>query len=404
MQIVLIILIVALVAKDTSYLGDPYIMRGFAQGLCLIVGGMWLVTNISGLILKRYWPVFGYLAIILVATMETRDPVYVLWQVASLAAVIFFFIAYFETERKKGYPHAVLVNTTLIAFSLVAMLSLVLAKYLPSLAYVTLYGGELRFRGLYGSPGMLASTAGVLIGFAWFSIKRKWLKLILILVAAVCLEMTLSRTFWVALALAGTATAWRYRWMARKWIVSVAVAILLLASFLIVFGIHLDTQSADRIVRSDSITNLTGRVSLWEAALKAFYQRPFIGYGFTTGSNGLEAVEGRIFESGASSIESARSAGRETMHSGYIQSLLDSGLIGTILYISVMGMALSSIMKYGKEKRFAPYFFALLFLMIANIAENVIYSASVFSSILFWGVAIFAISLKGSKQIRVEKT
>lgn len=403
MNIVLVVLIVALVAKDTSYLGDPYIMRGFAQGLCLIVGGIWLITNFSSSIVKKYWAPLGYLLAILFATLEARDPAYVLLQVTSLAAVIFFFIAYFETQKRKGYPSAVLMNVTLLTYSLVAILSLVMAKYLPSLAYERLYGGEIRFRGLFAKAGMMGSAAGLLLGLAWFGIKRKWLKLVPMLVAAICLGLTLSRTFWVALILAGIATVWRYQWVAKKWVVGIVVAGLLVASFSMVFDVRYDTRGAKEVIRVGSIANLTGRTALWEAALNAFKYRPLLGYGFTMGADGLGSVRGRVSDTHAFSIESGRDVGRATMHSGYIQSLLDSGLVGTFFYVSVMFIAIKLILKFGKEKRFAPYFFGLLFLMISNISQNVIYTASVYDGILFWAIAIFALSLRGGTGVRMRK-
>ena len=100
MQVVLVILIVALIAKDISYFGDPYIMRGTAQALCLFVGGLWLALHFSASLLKRYWPVLGYLLILCLAIYGTRDPIYVTLQVASLAAIIIFGIAYFEVTKR----------------------------------------------------------------------------------------------------------------------------------------------------------------------------------------------------------------------------------------------------------------------------------------------------------------
>jgi hypothetical protein len=119
MKIVLAILALAMIAKDASYLGDPYIMRGTAQGLCLIVGGSWLLTNLSPMLLKRYWPLFGYMIALFLSIIGTRDPVYVAFQVISLVAVIVLFIAYFESRRNiTTNINATLLNTTIIAYAI----------------------------------------------------------------------------------------------------------------------------------------------------------------------------------------------------------------------------------------------------------------------------------------------
>ncbi len=83
------------------------------------------------------------------------------------------------------------------------------------------------------------------------------------------------------------------------------------------------------------------------------------------------------------------------MHNGYIQSLVDSGVIGTLFYVLVVLLAIRSFYRYDRKRAFPAEFAGLIFLTVANLGEAVIYSASVFSSILFWLLAIFALSLPG---------
>lgn len=393
MQIVLVILIGALVAKDTSYLGDPYIMRGAAQGLCLVVGAVWLVINFSTEIVKRYWPIFGYLVSISLSTVTTRDPFYVALQVISLAAVLFFFIAYFETEKKRHYQSNVLITATLLAYTIAAIASLLVAGIWPSIAYETLYGGQVRFRGLFSKSGMMGLASGMAVGLAWFRVTNPLFKVISITAGTACLVLTLSRTFWLALVIAGAMTVWRYRHSSKKWIAAFSTAAIGSGVLMVALGVQTDTRDISKAFRLESIYNLTGRVALWEQAASAFADRPLLGYGFTAGSAALARPESKLFRQSDSALASGRDVGRATLHSGYLQSVLDAGWVGTFFYVSVMIFATIRIFRYGKEKKFAPYFFGLIFLMIANITESVIYSASVFGSILFWALAIFALSL-----------
>ncbi len=389
----LVILVVALIAKDTSYLGDPYFMRGFAQGLCLMVGGMWMLTRLNVGLLTRYWPILFYLAALMISVGAAAQPIYVMLQVLSLAAVVLFFIAYFEMQRSKGYPSELFMRSTVLTYGVVMVISLVVAWLLPRIAYETLYAGEIRFRGLFAKAGMMGSAAGLVIGIAWFGLKRWWAKLMLIIPAAVCLGLTLSRTFWVALVVAWAVTSWSTRPQSRKWVLGLVFLAGLAAAALYTFHVQVDTEAANKIFRTGSITNLTGRVSLWEEGLDAFKRSPLIGYGFTVGSDGLDDPNQQAFGRDALSFKEARAQGRRTLHSGYLQSMLDAGVIGTFFYVLTMLMAWRRLWWLGREPRFAPHLFALLYLMVANLSQNVVYSASVYDSVFFWGIAVFALSL-----------
>lgn len=394
MKAILIVLIVALVAKDTSQLNDPYIMRGIAQGLCMGAGGIWLLSHISSTLLKKYWPVFAYLAALLVGAIWTAASQYVFLQLASLAAVLWFFVAYFE-HRAMDAQHAVgtLIDTTVMVYFTVAVLSLMVIITHPTIAYgATGYAGmEFRFRGLFPKAGMLASAAGVTIGLAWFSGYRTPIKLIVLAVCGMCLALTLSRTFWVALALGGFTTYWVYHKLGRRWIV---VALLVSASAGLAMkslDVSLDFSNA-KFLRVETISNLTGRVLLWEQGLLAFYHSPYVGYGYTVGATGLHFSENKNGQSGEN-IDATRDIGRMTLHSGYLQSLLDAGAIGTLFYLAIIAVALRNMMKQADTPRNRAVFFGLTFLAISNISQNVIYSASVYDSVLFFGLAIFAMSI-----------
>lgn len=406
MKIVLLWLVIALIAKDTSQLNDPYILRGSAQLLCLIAGGYWLLLNRSGGVLTRYWPVFGYLAVVLASAVWSPLPGYVLFQAFSLAAVLIFFVAYFDRYRATDQrPTALLMNATIALYAAVAAISLALIAVAPAIAYGALDNGdagiEYRFRGLFSKAGLMGSAAGLTLGMAWFGIRRFWLRIVVLVPAVLCLALTLSRTFWVAALVAGLMTSWRYTPHLRR---LVAVAVLLVGvvwASLAAVGYQFDTAAAGRAVRVESVTTLTGRLGLWDEAFDAFEQSPVLGYGYTTGAAGLKSVQ--MFTRKLGNIDASRNIGRTTLHNGYLQSLLDVGLIGTFFYLTVMLLGIKRVYQLDRRRRYAAEFYGLIFLVIANVTQSVIYSASVFDSLLFWGLAIFALSLRPDSDVAAAR-
>lgn len=391
MKVALMILVVALIAKDTSQLNDPYVMRGVAQGLCLLLGGIWIMANLTDEILKRYWAVFGYVAAISLSSLFSGSLFYILLQVASLVAILFFFIAYFETSPMLG-EQAIgrLIDTTVICYSIVAILSLIVIFTHPAIAYGAMNNGnagvEYRFRGLFPKSGMLASAAGVTMGMIWFSGRRTLVKWAVVVVCGACVAMTLSRTFWIGVIVAGVATYWVYAKQSRRWLVLLICLAIPLGYGLKVLDLGPDVSNA-KYLRVETITNLTGRVSLWEQGLAAFYRSPYLGYGYTAGASGLaESGDGN----GSEDIDAGRDVGRTTLHSGYLQSLLDSGVTGTLFYLAIIAVAIIRITRRHDSPYNRAVFFGLVFFAVSNATQNVIYSASVFDSVLFFGLAIYA--------------
>ena len=88
-----------------------------------------------------------------------------------------------------------------------------------------------------------------------------------------------------------------------------------------------------------------------------------------------------------------RLTSRVTLHSGYLQSLLDAGIIGTFWYGLLLLAALWRILWKDRVRAYPAAFFCLVFMMIGNISENVVYAASTLQSVLFWLVCVFALSV-----------
>jgi O-antigen ligase len=145
--------------------------------------------------------------------------------------------------------------------------------------------------------------------------------------------------------------------------------------------------------RLDSVANLTGRTELWQAAYRGFRDRPWFGYGFTMGGVGLED------DTAVPSDADPTQYSRQTLHNGYIQSVMDAGVIGFFFYLMTLLMAIGRIVRFDSKRRFPEALYVLLFLSIANLGESVVYSGSVFQSLSFWVFAIFALGLSRERSL-----
>lgn len=412
MRFILIFLIVALVVKDVTLINEPYLLRAIAQGTCLVTGAVWLLSHLDGTVMKRYWLVIGYMVSLFLSVFVASEPIYVLLQVVSLSAVIIFFIAYFESKASDvTASNDSLVITTVISYSLICFLSLVAIKYFPSYAYEYISYEGIRFRGLYAKSGMTGSAAGILIVLTLFGVHNAWLKIFPLICGSACLALTLSRTEWVGCFIAVCVTAWLYypRW--RILVTAGASALVFVAFCMFLLKVQPDQEtvsSVGRALRIGSISTLNGRTKIWRDGITAFSKSPILGHGFTAGGEAFHSDDKSIRLSTVTAanqdtpsfLDKSRTIGKSTLHNGIIQSLLDAGVVGTFFYLTAMVAALRGFLVCDWSRRYPAEFACLVFLLVTNIAQNVIYSAAVFDSILFWGLVVFALSLRRQSAVK----
>ena len=400
MRAVAFLLVAGMIVKDLAFAPYPNVIRVAVQTICMLAFvGVMLQESPPGLG-RRCWPLWCYLGALICTIPQTPFPLFVAMQVISVASAMCFFVVYCNRRQSRGVVGATdpIIMYVVVAYALMAVASLLLAKIAPGIAYGSLYAGdavgdEIRFRGLLSKPGMMGAAAGLLVGLGFFAIRSAWLRVLIPIPGLLCLALTQSRTFWIAALFAGAATVCIFypKWRLRVgWATAVVTAILLAATWL---GVRLENSQAEQFARLDSVSTLTGRTQLWQAALEGFKEEPLFGFGFTMGSLGMEHIQSREAWSGLGA-EDAQAHSRATTHNGYLQSLLDSGLVGTFFYVTCIVVALKRLLQYGRDRGNAPVFYSLLFLIVANFAESVIYSGSVFPSIFFWYCAAFAMTLE----------
>ena len=238
-----------------------------------------------------------------------------------------------------------------------------------------------------------------------FGVRNPWLKIFSLVCGGACLALTLSRTAWVGCFIAVIVTSWLYYPRRRLFVTALASALAFAAFCMFLLNVRPDPETVSlfgRVLRVNSISTLNGRTKIWHDGITAFLKAPILGRGFTAGGEAFKPDDGRITlstmisadQQSPFSLAKSRFIGKATLHNGIIQSLLDAGIVGTFFYLSAMGAALFGFLLRDRARRYPAEFACLVFLMVTNIAQNVIYSAAVFDSILFWGLVVFALSLR----------
>jgi O-antigen ligase len=149
------------------------------------------------------------------------------------------------------------------------------------------------------------------------------------------------------------------------------------------------------------LSHLSGRTKLWDAALAAAENSPYIGFGYTKGAQGLLTLGPRLWDY----LPNIRGFPKEvigglSLHNGFMQALMDSGYIGLMLYVVTSVVALVKVAVVDRERAYPVVFFGLVFSIITNLAEVTMYAAAVFHSVLFWYCCVHAYRL----QLRPEPT
>jgi O-antigen ligase len=392
MQIVAVILAIALIFKDVTIIGDKYLMRGFAQLLCVLVA-FWVPLNLRLSMIARYSLIFAYLAFLFVTNLSETM---VVLQLISLAGVIFFFIAFAQTQTPKVQDR--FLNVVLWTWFAVCSLSLVSIFVFPATVVydfgATLSGEGRFFRGLFSKPAMLGSAAGLMVGIAVFKNHGIVVRSVVIAIGLLCLAKTGSRTFWVALLVAMSSTLWLYQ---PKYRVALLTSIGLFSAivFLWLSGMISGGEVIQRALRMESAGHMSGRTFIWEAAFEAIRNSPYVGFGYTKGAEGLLSLGPRLWDY----LPNMRRLPRETianfsLHNGYMQAMMDSGYIGLTLYVLTILGALTKVVIDDRERAYPLVFFGLLFSMITNLAETTMYSAAVFHSVLFWYFCVHAYAMR----------
>lgn len=393
MLVVFVLLVLALLTKDATPLGDRYVVRALSEGMALLVGCAWIATSGVRGVTWRHAILGLYVGALVLAIPQAANPLYVGLQILALVAIVLFSFAFLDAATRDPRLPAHAARTMLVALTVVCIASLMLRYWNPSLTYEQTYEGP-RFRGLFSKPAMMGAAAGLLLGLSLFVTWNWGVRVIALAASLPCLVLTGSRTFWAAAVVSMGVAALRYvRW---RWAFLPAGALLIVVVVCvgIVADIRVTSQQQEKIFRQDSIGTFSGRTSIWTQALQRYGEHPWLGVGFTAG--GMVLDEGIRRGTVVEASPQSPSRGSVTLHNGYLQALLDSGGVGAALYVAVIISALACFLLYDQGKQYAAEFYCLLFLAVANLGETVIFGAAVLHGVWFWYLSVLALTISST--------
>ena len=127
-------IVLLMIGKDTFQFGDPYYMRGAAQIVALLVAIALLIYRPPRQLVQRYWPLIGYVGSMILTSIQSSIPYFVLLQIGSLGAMLLFAVAYFEGNDRTAREKA-LVRSVIGIYLCAALASLIIAKFASNIAY-----------------------------------------------------------------------------------------------------------------------------------------------------------------------------------------------------------------------------------------------------------------------------
>ncbi len=237
------------------------------------------------------------------------------------------------------------------------------AVHLPGEADPGLIGD---WRGLYGQKNVAGVVSALTILLFLFSgiRERKWINILVIAAALGFLVMTRSKTSLGALPIAALAgviyrLAWR-RGLDRAIVSGFALLLLLLAVFFVAFN-------ADWLGRLlENPAEFTGRAEIWQADL-AFIRNHLLrgaGFGTVAGTGGPSFLKDYVSSAWVRAVGDS--------HNGYLQLLVELGVVGCLLAaLALLAAPLSGFWPLDADGTSKAGLFAIfVFVVLHNFTES----------------------------------
>lgn len=382
-------LFLALIVKDTVGLPLEQYLRVVVQIGVGVYAALWLVRSWSDVRLSRYLLFFLYLAVLSATAAVSGQPVWVLLQVFSLACVFIFFIAFAEYFDDPGEARRLIFAVVGGAFAAACLAGIILYVLDPARTIDTTVD-PWRYKGAFNKPGCVAAAAGLLLLFAVFERWHPLLRLGAGLVAAANLLLSGSRSSMLAAAAAILVTLLIYS--PRRLLLAGAAVGAALAFVYVDAAVDLSLPpSVQKAMRLESVHTLSGRTDMWALGLEVLAGSPVLGYGFTVGSDAFSGMRYQIIDQFGTSSNMVKQGG--LLDSGYMQSLMDSGILGITVYGVIILVSLFSAVRQPDRYVGAPILACLLFLAIANVGESLIFAGATPHSVFYWYLAILSARL-----------
>jgi O-antigen ligase len=307
--------------------------------------------------LRVLLPVLILLALCFASAAWSTHPMNSVRRSVTLSICVSFGICcYFQLGLAKTIE--LLAKTTAV----LAVLSLMAYYFVPALGRETALNYENALRGVYsqknsiGAAMLLASNYFV---FAAFGGARFGIFSAMAAAATLaCLVLSLSATSLIIFASIVLLNFWHYT--ERSWRLRVILGYLVAAMTLVV-AIALIAAPAEVFALFNRDLTFTGRVPLWQMTLKAVAAKPILGYGFAGFWNTDSVLVQRIWRTIGWNAPDA--------HNGYIDVLLQLGVIGLALCIWIWGKIISLTGRVAKNRSFKELYWLIGFIII-NVVLN----------------------------------
>jgi exopolysaccharide production protein ExoQ len=245
---------------------------------------------------------------------------------------------------------------------IVALISLFVFIAIPSIGTETALGYESAMRGVFSQKNSLGEAMLLAISCYVYllvdnpkSVTKPLLRLGLLFFCIILARSATSLVIAMIVVAAGAIF-----WSQRSWRRRAVVLYILITMFCVVTALAIfDTAQLLGYFNRD--VSFTGRLPLWEASLEAAMQQPWLGYGYSgfwnQDSIAVQAIWAAIDWQAPSS------------HNGYIDILLQIGIIGLFLYAWVWGGIVVNSVLAWREGSLREARWILLFMLI-NILLN----------------------------------
>lgn len=119
------------------------------------------------------------------------------------------------------------------------------------------------------------------------------------------------------------------------------------------------------LAQPDKLSSVTQRIVYFKDGIKLFRRSPVFGLGIGAFENGIKSVQTFYYET-------------KYAHNHYFQTMLETGIVGTILFLFLLLSSAIAIWKSRKEQQFAPMLGAVWVFMTGQAVHDIVFSANAY--------------------------
>ena len=344
---------------DHLIAGESEITGTIAQAIIMVVliGALWARRQDLRRVMPDLTPYLLVIVLCIVSVLWSAYPLPTARRSVTFSICVFFGI---WCHLVLGFPRLLRWVAHIIVF--LGICSIVVFFVLPSVGRETALGYGNAMRGVFAQKNTLGSAMLLAISCYVYEMIRmsrgRWLPALMVIFMLCCEILAQSATsalLSIAVIVIGGALMSRRNW--RLYAIFIYCSII--AVLFVIAALIIDSTAMFNLIGRDM--SFTGRMPLWEMSLQAARARPLLGYGY----NGFWTGDARIVQYIWAMIDwKAPSA-----HNGYLDIVLQIGVIGLALYMWIWGKVVY-VAWLARNDASAPEASWILLFMFINIVLN----------------------------------